>query len=321
MLGREREESLTHWKELGCCTRHSEWGEGGGMREWKSSASHLRESEFQGFTRSLGSQFLSLLLTTTRSSYPNIYTPGQMVLRWLESGPRSWKSKFCRSAKLLDLFDFQSTFSWRRWCLGVLFFGALRLYFIPAENSDRPFSPYICREPGKHFIAKSHEQNRSMTRPSTVLPNSLDSKICSHKPVLLRFTFKKMGAFCGLFKGVPPHQKKSCYKISGLSCHHQWPFCVEEVFWEILQFGFVYVSRLHAPQVALLSHSQAHRSSWHPGSGLGFPGRDFSADWEAAGSTGWSLARLGHCLYKKQLPFLVGHLLKSFPSFSLKSNN
>lgn len=163
--------------------------------------------------------------------------------------------------------------------MAFLFFGALRLYFISAENSDRPFPLYICREPGKHFIAKSHEQNLSMTWPSTVLPNSLDSKICSHKPVLLRFTFKKWGHSVTYLKRLPslPPQK-SCYKISGLSCHHQWPFCVEEVLWEILQFGFVYVSRLDAPQVALLSHSRAHRSPWHPGSGLGFPGRDFSAD-------------------------------------------
>lgn len=78
---------------------------------------------------------------------------------------------------------------------------------------------------------------------------------------------------------------------------------------------------LPAPRGALLPHSRAHRSPWRLGSGLGFPGRDFSADWEAAGSTGWSPAGLIHCLYEKQLPFLVGHLLKPFLSFPLKSNN
>lgn len=106
ILGREREESLTHWKELGCCTRHSEWGEGGGMREWKSPDSHLTESEFQGLTRCLGSQFLSLLLTPTPSSYPTHIYPWSDGLEVTRIRPQIMKAKVLQEHQTLRLIWF-----------------------------------------------------------------------------------------------------------------------------------------------------------------------------------------------------------------------
>lgn len=107
--------------------------EGGGMREWKTLTLHVREAESHWLTMCLGDNFCPLLGLEFFSPcfrplpyppYPTHILPlsdglSSWIVRWPESGPRSWKVKYCKSTKLLDLSDFQSKFIWRRWNLGI----------------------------------------------------------------------------------------------------------------------------------------------------------------------------------------------------------
>lgn len=164
----------------------------------------VREAEFHWHYVFRG-QFLSPFRTTVSLSvsdhyhplYPtHIYAHGQIIFRWLESGPRSWQAKFCRSTKLLDLSDFQSKFIWRRWSL-VISYLCRPLGHLSVLKQNRCLQKTV-KIIFSHTLAWIHVMTSSLITISKTgqwncqadLPSFLDFEVF---PCLPQFSFSKMG--------------------------------------------------------------------------------------------------------------------------------
>lgn len=155
---------------------------------------------------------------------PHIYAHGQMVclpdvwiVRWPESGPRSRKPKFCRSTKLLDVFDFPPKFLWRRWSLDISLLcspsgctSVLQQNRCLQKTVTITLSHRLAGCQVKTSLLISMNKTGQWNCQALFCPTFLILSCPPTSPALLSFTFRKRGHVCDLLKEAATPLPKSC---------------------------------------------------------------------------------------------------------------